>query len=824
MGSKMKAWLCAALCGFSAFYVIAATPSVTYTTDIVSFRKDFDRYAVYDYGTINGGGLEIVMTKGNVKFTPHPYVPPMPVDGPSSVTVTTTAAPENGEMTLRLRDLAAKKEIEFRAPWRCSTRFDVNLDSRRKYSLHTVAFSDPGYSTNFRFRVMSVSGCVASGQAGACTLDVDTGSPLHTVDWPIAAAPVAVVRNRSGSACAVSGDLVVSDYFGRSFSIPFKETLEGGTEKRVAIPCGKGGVDAKGVWMVSSCLKGDDGSSAEQNTSFGVIDRHDVTEKWPYGRFRWGIHMHVIRHMPSLRPLTMDAAVRMGAKIVRIDGVFSGFSVWDPRKKAYDWTAADAMLGDLEKRGLAVNAIVFENRGKYSTPEFYRQIAARYGERIDYYEVGNEWDLYRKEHMTPDRAVEVHKEAYISMKKGNAKARVITNGWAVEDSAGHANVTQKGFQEQFMREAKGFYDLHAMHLHFRFEDYVERLDRFFAMRRHEGVDAPWLLNETALSVQYRGQREVAENVWKKILYAWGAGAKDYIWYAQRASAPDPGGIWGIMTYDYRPRLHYAAFSAFSKVFGACRDPEVLAVKNSRYVYRLGDMNGAKITLAGWDGAALAPMPVRVRTDASSVYLADIMNNTVEVPVVDGEVTWPLVPSPTAMVFEGATFARPGASELAAAAVYSPRVIFVEKVRPDYGWDMRLANYAQVKELYPADPATVHRTWKGEQDLSGTLIFLTDGKSARVKVSVKDEKDVPDGDRIEIWRDGVNITSKLDLKRVRHGDNRTVYDASWPYMSPCRVNVRFVDDDGFGGIDGWMDYEPFDSSNPAFGKWPIVRFD
>ena len=90
------------------------------------------------------------------------------------------------------------------------------------------------------------------------------------------------------------------------------------------------------------------------------------------------------------------------------------------------------------------------------------------------------------------------------------------------------------------------------------------------------------------------------------------------------------------------------------------------------------------------------------------------------------------------------------------------------------------------------------------------------------VSVKDEIDTS-GDRVEIWRDGRNVTDGLGLVRVRHGDRRTTYKAVWPDRRPCRVNVRFIDDDGHGGVDGWMDYVPFDHARPDVLQWPVVRW-
>lgn len=174
------------------------------------------------------------------------------------------------------------------------------------------------------------------------------------------------------------------------------------------------------------------------------------------------------------------------------------------------------------------------------------------------------------------------------------------------------------------------------------------------------------------------------------------------------------------------------------------------------------------------------------------------------------------------MFEGATFAKPEKAILSPTKA-PPRVIHVSPVRPDYGWDMLLDRYAQVHEEYPADPATAHRTWKGKDDCSGIALFkLKDGR-ANLYISVRDEKDAP-GDTVQVWRDGKDVTPTLKFVRTRHGDNRTTYEAVWPDLETCRINVRFIDDDGFGGVDGWMDYTPFDVKKPDASAWPILRFE
>jgi len=758
-------------------------------------------------------------------FSPYPYEPVRPFSGPSLVTLKADGLPAGSRAVLRLKERSrGAKPVEFAAPLENGFAFfETNLDQTREYVFAALDFTVPGKAKAMqKVTVDKLEGLVRTDEANAFTLEVVTHSPLHVVDFGSKEEPRVALHNAAMTKAAAKGALVVSDFYGRSFELPFDVNLEPGKGcVAVRVPRTPGKAEAKGVWRVEAKLTGADGSTAVRTDRFAVLDPHPATPKVPYGKFRMGVHCHSARWRADEADLTHDAAVRMGAKIVRIDDVFSQFATWDRARNDFDFTKADRFLEGLEKRGLAVDAIIQENGFNRFTEDFCARLAQHYGERIDYYEVGNEWDLASAEWLTPAKAVDWQRLAYRGLKRGNAKARVTTNGWAVEDSNGHANVTQKGFQEQFMKEAKGAYDIHAMHLHFAFQNYVERMGRFFKLRQDCGVTEPFVLNETALSVQYRGEEEVAENVWLKVIYGWAHGATDYIWYNMRASQFDPGGVYGVISRDFRPRLTYAAFSGLAAALGDHDFDKTIVEKEGRKAYRFRRRSGKEIVLAGWDTGAMKPVSVDVETDAKRVFVADVMNNRREAKPTGGKVSLPLTGTPQAWVFEDATFAKPS-KEILAASKAPPRVILVSPVRPDYGWDLLLDRYAQVHEEYPADPATAHRTWKGKDDCSGILLFsLKDGRP-QVYVSVRDEKDTP-GDAVQIWRDGKDVTASLNLRRTRHGDGRTTYEGVWPDTETCRLNVRFVDDDGFGGKDGWIDYAPFDAKKPDISAWPLLRF-
>ena len=774
---------------------------------------------------VEDGRLVIAGLANTVGFMPFGYEPPRPFAGPVQICVPFEGFPVGGRAVLKVKErVRGAKPIAFETETEDGRAvFRTDLPLTGEYEFVSLEMSLPGGEKKPQTVVFRPPEAVyRPTEAGGIDLEVRTTSPLHVLDWSSREEAVAELRNRSTARASVSGELKVSDFYGRAFSLPLDLKLAPGEARTIAIPRAAGRADAKGVWKVVAALKAADGSTCTREDRFAILDEHPVTPKIPFGKFRIGIHCHSARWLGKDRDLTHDAAVRMGAKLVRIDDVFSQAVTWNPANKDFDFAKADRFLSDLERRGLAVDAIVQECGFGNFTADFCERIARHFGERIDYYEVGNEWDILPAARLTPERGVAIQKLAYTALKKGDPKVRVITNGWAVEDSNGHASVTQKGFQETFMRDAKGFYDLHAVHLHFPFRNYADRLGRFFKLREACGVTVPFLLNETALNVQYRGEEEVAENVWLKVVYGWAHGAADYIWYNMRASQFDPGGSYGVVNREFRPRLTFAAFSGLTATLGDHDFEKTIVEKEGRFVGRFRRRDGREIVLSGWDTGLMKPVEVPVQTDATRVWSADVMNNRRELSVEQGIVRVSLAGSPHAWIFENATFARLGKSILNVTKA-PPRVIQVSAVRHDYGWDLLLDRYAQVHEEYPADPLTAHRTWKGKDDCSGTVLFtLTDGRPA-IRISVVDEKDEP-GDAVQVWRDGRDITGSLNLTRVRGGDNRTVYTAAWPDREACRVNVRFIDDDGFGGIDGWMDYAPFDKNSPDVDAWPILRFD
>ncbi|MBO7685351.1 MAG: hypothetical protein J6V72_03145, partial [Kiritimatiellae bacterium] len=417
----------------------------------------------------------------------------------------------------------------------------------------------------------------------ALDFDVDTGDPLHLIRGG-RGTPTLVFTNLSRGTRRWKGTVGIRDHFGRGFDQVVDVTAAPEGVVRVAL---ERPLPYKGFWRVFAELTGDDGQAGMKEARFAAIDRHEVTPALPKPFFRMGINFHAQRYWNNAHfEKTLDALVASGAKLVRS----GGFKFADVAKTPeYDWTMTDALVAAYRARGIAINANVYPGpawarvpqpdelkgmRHRMNLPtrpglfrDYCAAIAARYGTKIDYYEMGNEWDLTSDRVLPPDEALRLLREGYAGIKASCPSATVIPCGWAYADSSGQKNMPNPGLIEKFAGTAQDAFDVWALHLHGPFESYAELLQKqFFPMRKRLGLDAkPWYSNETALNTA-GDEDEAARAVWQKILYAWAWGATDYIWDNLRATGWNPSAgedSYGLITPDYYPRATFAAFAALA---------------------------------------------------------------------------------------------------------------------------------------------------------------------------------------------------------------------------------------------------------------------
>ena len=593
----------------------------------------------------------------------------LPSETKGEVTLTLSAnsrgSNAQGEM-LRFRGRAAGREV----------RFATDLPEDGRYAFMSLARG------NETLRPVSAEGLFRRPVAEVMELDVETGNRLHLVRREKAGErAVVVVRNPAQRKMAWKGTLRFSDVFGHELLQPLDLSVPAGGAVRLNAP----DLPAKGLWFVDADITGDDGSTAQRSTRFAVIDLHKRTPVAEKPAFRFGIHYHGTYYLPDLVDPTIDALVAAGAKFTRTDYSFMFADIAKP-DGSRDWTKSDDLLKRLRAAGLALEIIVGGTPRWAVEPEvlkaraglkrqgclpsrpgifrdFCRDFAARYGRQIDYYEIGNEWDITPSALLTHEEALRMQREAYEGVHAGCPEACVTPNGWAYASSARLAAPGHNPGMIEAFADRPELYDAWTLHCHGPFEGYVARIqDEFLPLRGRTGLKTrPWLSGETAQTSCGGDEIRVARTVWAKTLYAWAWGARDYIWYNLRATGwlegSEPG--YGLMTASLHPRAGYASFAALTKIFQGLEFDARLISRDDLHLFRFkGRKPGfSGRVLAGWDWNAETPREVRIRTDATRAELSDYMGNRTSVPVADGVVILALGADPQALLLHDATRAE-----------------------------------------------------------------------------------------------------------------------------------------------------------------------
>lgn len=805
----------------------------TFERDVLPLGTDKDRFSSPTCGIVaTNDTLAVTLSRQHDWL--HPVgLPPGPVrwEGPEEMTLRLSRAVPGGDVELGLRDERTKKVRKFFAPWTSSNVvFKTALPASSACYLAHFAFRMPADVTNRSFAILGMDALTLRTKSEAFKLDVETGSPLHLVNRP-EHRPVALVANRALEPLPLKGALRVADFWGAGETIPLDRTVAPGETVRIPLS-----VPAKyGIYRVSLALADGDRTRTAL-VQFARLPQRAVTPQWPRGEFRFGVNYHIMRYSPKDRALTQDAMVAMGCKLSRSD-IFA-FGQVCPKEGVYDWAACERGLEELEAHGVSLDAIMYGTpywarpeekqtpeanklRRPYCFPcrpglyeDYCRRLAARYGTRIAYYEVGNEWDLTRPETLTVDEGIRMQREAMRGLHAGCADVVCIPNGWACALDSRHPAFA-KDFQRRMMGEAQDAYDVYPIHLHGPFRDYTKSLREVFRFREEAGIRQPWYSNESALTSVNGAEDAVAVCVWQKMLFAWSHGSTDYIWYNLRGTGFDPSDGeqgYGLMTGDFYPRAGMAAFSAVSDVFGRLSFRELLADTEHRLVGRWeGARDGRGVTVvAGWDLAAQTPCPVRVATDAKRAWTCDLMGNRTPAPVVGGTVVFNVSSEPSAIVFEEATRVVPDAADVAAAVVLRlPNVAVPAGGFPEAP-QIVLDRFSQMVELYQADPANAGRTWKGASDVSAKAWFASADGELKVRVSVEDDV-AADGDgAVFVGRLPGGKAVRLGLRRVSRDGTTTVYEEGFKAsafggcdFAGLRGGVLVRDDDGMG-VDGWME--------------------
>ena len=729
---------------------------------------------------------------------------------------------------------------------------------------------------------------VSSPQA-ALVVSAETGNPLHIVREGCGETPVLRIRNEGTERIAAHGTLKMEGFRGDPVAIPVYVALGGGETIDIPLP----ETLAKGVWRIQGELAADDGSVAKVDTRFAVMDYHGRTPRQPMGTFRLGVLWHINHFTPEERPIGAAAMVACGAKLTRAD-IAHMAAIQPDGPDSWDFSGTDPFFEAIEGNGIALDAIIFNIPKWAVSPEkrtntnwrvwgfsrpipgtfgrFCEGLAAHYGTRIDYYEIGNEWDLGFPD--TVDDAVAIQREAYEGIKRGCPYACVIPNGWAAPGDLPHVVKSgHAGFHEEFLRKANDWFDVHPIHCHGTFARYVREIrDEFFPLRERTGVsNKPWFSNETALTSIW-SERDTARTVWKKILWAWANGSVDYIWYNLKATGWNPKDAeqgYGLLTADFRPRETYVAFAALATVVGGGEFRRTVFEDGSRFCFEFA--KGGNLVLTAWDESD-SGMEIPVTTDAPRAWRVDLMGNLETLQLSGGKVSLTMSKEPCAIVLEGATFASIPEGAFSASERPPPDAMVIPPDAPERAPDFVLDRPEQVHDFFEANPAETARLWKGPEDNSAKVWLAAEKDGLRIRVEVRDDihcqpfsgADQYLGDDIQValdWPglkghfelgfarlengtpdvhcwiapDGFNpdkAAGWVELETWRDGDI-TRYDAFLPYMpDACATRetlargIRFdlmVNDNDGDGRDATLEIVPGSFHSKDMSSAPLVRF-
>jgi hypothetical protein len=557
-----------------------------------------------------------------------------------------------------------------------------------------------------------------------------------------------------------------------------------------------------------------------------------------------GINYHMASYSQEDKVKTLAALVASGAKLARAGVGLSMKSVQKNGPNDWDWGNIETMLDMLDEAGLRASAgpgtmpkwsvrpdaIAKAKETKdwrwevITLPRdnlferFCEKMAQRFKGRLDYYEIGNEWDLCFRHPV--EEAVEIQRQAYRGIKRFDPNVCVLPNGWAgANDLRATRNTSRANFQKEFLLLSKGdCYDVHPTHCHGDFRSYERRIDSFIKLRKETGTDfRPWFSNESAIS-SWRGDREPAETVWKKIVFARAHGSVDYIWYNLRGTSWNPKDSeqgYGMLTAGYLPRETFVAFAALATLMKDQCFSRVVERKGSRHIYEFSDKES--MTLIGWDGAhkPCSPIDVCVCTDAVSAECVDLFGNRKQYPVSNGVVYFKISDMPCALVLKGGKWTRvEGNVSVSRNQIGRINVTDIPSFTDNKKPQFVLTEQSHVTDFFEAIPGKENRLWKGKEDLSAEIFLSNSGDALIVKIVVIDDKYIPmsnnSNDHGDFVRATVSLISDKKQQLIDFGSaklrerNKTYYQGLIPWnklgiLNPKTIifDILIEDDDGLG---------------------------
>ena len=563
--------------------------------------------------------------------------------------------------------------------------------------LHELWVSRGPSAQDARVRLVSAEITNSVPVLDAIDVALEAGNAVHVIDAAGGQKPLLKLTNRSLSPARFKLQVGLEDFEGHIIPIDKSCELAPGAEMTCALPR----PDKLGIWWVRYTLS-DEGETARRSgrLSFALMRPAGPTQGRASG-FLFSICTHTERWPLADQEREVLAAALCGAKVIRVGVGFEGI---EPVEGEWHWDAMDRIVRMYRESGMEIQYLLgftpqwaapleFRDKGyevwRGKQPrldawrKFVSETARRYKDRIRYWEVWNEPDIGFWTG-TLDEYLELLKAAYEEIKAVDPKLHVMTGGFAIYDR-------NPAFIEGVVARAPHSFDILAWHRHGDFQSFAREVDGpLAALRAKLTPPKPLYFNETAIASVDDTQRQQAEQLFKKLTFAWSRGAIGYTWYDLRNDGFDPRNYehnYGMLTNDFYPKAVYCAYNTIVSCLRGKRYLGQIELGPDRWGFVFG--SSREQVVAAWSDAPGASVEQYVlSTGARHATAVDLMGNASPGSlIVDNKVLMTLSRAPSFLVLEGAnslpkvdapfmtvphtTIAVPGRTVTLQAEVYNP---------------------------------------------------------------------------------------------------------------------------------------------------------
>ncbi len=505
------------------------------------------------------------------------------------------------------------------------------------------------------------------------SVSLDTGSPIHLL--PPGATPALLFANRAATALSVTITVGDEDWAGTlstaaaTLSVPASSTL------RWPLPEAP---RARGIHWLECAIQdaGDSTVRVRERLPYAILDA-------AVARQDDGFLFGVVGGLPGAGEggaeyleRAVEAMRWLGLRNLRSgvnwEYVEDAPGHWDEARLAWFSHAIDrfAAIGTRIQFLLCYTTRYAAAKDKqeakdhtvwmFSPPDLaaWRRYVAKmvglYGDRVRLWEAWNEADIefWRGSVEQYEQLLRVTRE---EVKRGDASRKVMNSGFAFAWRRDGNPIAEVPYR--VAKESRQDYDILAYHLHHRFDEYRRILEGPLAAIRKQAGDPPLLFNECAVNLDVLGERGQAEQLPKKLLFAWSQGAIGYYWYnltgGLRRPVPGHDANWGLMTDDFHPRAVFCSYHALMGLLADAHFAGRLATAAERYAFRF-TAPGAQV-VAAWDEDARAcsePLVLAVGESARCTAV-DLMGVRQAVPCAGGICLMAVGRTPGYLLVEGA---------------------------------------------------------------------------------------------------------------------------------------------------------------------------